>query len=320
MLDPLSEVLRSLRLTGGVFLDVHCTAPWCVLSELTADDCRPFLAKPAQLICYHVVLQGSLLIEIDGEPSMSVVAGEIVLLPRNDVHKVASALGLQPVPAHSLVQPSLVGGLGRVVHGGAGDLTHLVCGFLGTEDDHSPLLAVLPRLLKLDLRQGTTRDWVEASVRFAASELAEGRLASSSVMSRLSEVLLVEAVRHYAATLGDRDTGWIKGLGDPQVGRAMALMHDGISVAWTAEALARAVAMSRSAFTERFTNLVGMPPIRYLTMWRLQSARLQLRETARSVGQIAHAVGYESEEAVSRAFQREVGASPARWRSEHQPA
>jgi AraC-like DNA-binding protein len=172
----------------------------------------------------------------------------------------------------------------------------------------------LPRVLKLDVRQGTSRDWIEASVRFAASELAEGRLASSSVMSRLSEVLLVEAVRHYASTLPAKQVGWLRGVSDPHVGRALALIHNDIGVSWSAEALAREVALSRSAFMERFAALVGMPPMRYLTAWRLQTAKLQLRETRKTVTQLAHSVGYESEEAFSRAFKREFGLSPARWR------
>ncbi len=271
MLDPLSEVLRSVRLTGGVFLDVRLTAPWCVISELTAEHCRPFLAKPARLISYHVNLAGEFLLWVEGEPVMQVGAGEIVLLPRNDVQTLASAPGLAPVHGGSLVQPSPV-------------------------------------------REGTSRDWIEASVRFAAYELAEGRLASSSVMSRLSEVLLVEAVRHYAATLPDNEVGWLRGLRDPHVGRALALIHNDLRTPWSAEALAREVALSRSAFMDRFATLVGTPPMRYLTAWRLQSAKLQLRETRKSVGQLAHAVGYESEEAFSRAFKREFGLSPARWR------
>jgi transcriptional regulator GlxA family with amidase domain len=134
-------------------------------------------------------------------------------------------------------------------------------------------------------------------------------------MSRLSEVLLVEAVRQYAAAMGHTETGWLRGLGDPRIGRALGLMHRDIARDWTAEALARAAGLSRSAFVERFSELIGMPPIRYLAFWRLQSARLQLRETRRPLAQIAHAVGYGSEEAFSRAFKREFGVSPARWRS-----
>jgi len=316
MMDPLSEVLRSIRLTGGVFLDVRFTAPWCVLSQIEAEDIKPFLATPTHVISYHCVIDGRLLITVEGEPTIEVRAGEVVLLPRNDAHTLASAPGLAPLIGRDLVQPSADGGLARISHGGGGEATHMVCGFLGSEEAYNPLIATLPRVLKLDVRQGTSRDWVEASVRFAANELTEGRLASSSVMSRLSELLLVEAVREYSSTLGNREAGWLKGLADPQVGRALALIHHNTSAPWSAEALAREVALSRSAFVDRFTTLVGMPPIRYLTVWRLQTAKLNLRETRTTIAQLAHSVGYESEEAFSRAFKREFGLPPARWRAQ----
>jgi len=316
MMDPLSEVLRSIRLTGGVFLDVRFTAPWCVLSQIEAEDIKPFLATPTHVISYHCVIDGRLLITVEGEPTIEVRAGEVVLLPRNDAHTLASAPGLAPLIGRDLVQPSADGGLARISHGGGGEATHMVCGFLGSEEAYNPLIATLPRVLKLDVRQGTSRDWVEASVRFAANELTEGRLASSSVMSRLSELLLVEAVREYSSTLGNREAGWLKGLADPQVGRALALIHHNTSAPWSAEALAREVALSRSAFVDRFTTLVGMPPIRYLTVWRLQTAKLNLRETRTTIAQLAHSVGYESEEAFSRAFKREFGLPTARWRAQ----
>lgn len=315
MTDPLSDALRSVRLIGGLFLDVRLTQPWAVISQITPDDCRDILAKPAQIISYHVALEGRFLLSIEGEPTMTVEAGEIVLMPRNDVHTLASEPGVAPVFGNTLIQPSPNGGLARIAHGGPGPLTHMVCGFLGSEDPANPLLASLPRALKLPLKRGTERDWIEASVRFAASELAAGRLASSGVMSRLSEVLLVEAVRNYAASHGDRAEGWLRGLCDPQIGRALALLHGDIRASWSAETLARAVALSRSAFVDRFTTLVGIPPIRYLTEWRMKAATLQLRETAKSIGQIAFAVGYDSEEAFSRAFKRELGVPPSAWRA-----
>jgi AraC-like DNA-binding protein len=315
-MDPLSDVLRSFRLTGGIFLDAHFTAPWCVVTKLTAEDCAPFLAAPSLLIAYHFVIGGRLRLTVEGEPTIEVRAGEVVLLPRNDVHTLASGSDLASVDAHDLLQPSASGGLAQISHGGGGETTHLVCGFLSSEDLYNPLIAALPRMLKLDVEQGASRDWVDATVRFAARELTEGRFASSSVMSRLSELLFVEAVRQYSATPGDQDAGWLKGLDDPRVGRALALIHRSISSPWSAEALAKEVSMSRSAFVERFTRLMGMPPIRYLTLWRLQTAKLHLRETQKTIAELAHSIGYESEQAFSRAFKREFGLPPARWRDQ----
>ena len=119
------------------------------------------------------------------------------------------------------------------------------------------------------------------------------------------------------STLREEEVGWLKGLKDPHIGRALALIHHEVSAPWSAEALAKEVALSRSAFVERFTSLVGVPPIRYLTVWRLQIAKLNLRETRETIAQLAHSVGYDSEEAFSRAFKREFGLSPARWRDQY---
>lgn len=316
-MDALSEVLRLVRLTGGVFLDARFTAPWCVTAHMESGDVRSFLtATPTQLICYHVVIAGRLVLSIAGEPSVEVSAGEVLLLPGNEGHILASAHGLHPIEAGRLVQPPLNGGLARIVHGGGGEETQIVCGFLASEEGYNPLIAALPRTLKLDLREGTSREWIEASVRFAAAELAVGRVASSSVMSRLSETLLVEAVRQYSLMLPENETGWLNGLRDPYVGRALALIHGNIGKEWSADDLAKEVALSRSAFVERFTSRVGMPPIRYLTFWRLRTAKLHLREKQTTIAQLAHSVGYRSEEAFSRAFKREFGVSPAHWRGQ----
>jgi AraC-like DNA-binding protein len=313
-MDALSQVLRSIRLTGGLFLDARFTAPWCVRAQITPEDCTPFMALPAQIIAYHFVIGGRLQCELDGEAAIDVDAGEVILLPRNDRHVLASAPGLRPVEADELIQPSDDEGLARISHGGGGPETHLVCGFLASEDARSPLLAALPKALKLDIRRGASRDWVEASVRFAAGELAAGRFASSDVMSRLSELLFVEAVRDYAQNLDGTQAGWLAGLKDKQIGRALALLHGRIDARWTLDRLAGEVSMSRSAFVDRFTALVGTPPIRYLTQWRLNLAKEKLRSGQGNIAQIAHAVGYASEVAFNRAFKREFGQPPARWR------
>lgn len=319
-MDPLTEVLRSVRLSGGVFLDSQFSAPWCVLARLTRDDCKFAFDAPTQLIAYHVVISGRLFLTVEGEAPVAVDAGEIVLLPRNDPHVLASQPDMTAaVRARDLIQPAPDGGLPRIFHGGGGEATQVVCGFLGSDNSANPLIASLPRLLKLGVRDGTSRDWVEASVRFAADELTKGRFASSSLMSRLSETLLVEAVRNYAQESEDTRVGWLKGAADPQIGRALALIHGNIRAPWSNESLAKEVGMSRSAFVDRFSEIVGMPPIRYLTSWRLNHARLNLRETRMPIGRLSDQIGYGSEEAFSRAFKREFGMSPAQWRDTETP-
>ncbi|MGE8941935.1 cupin domain-containing protein [Leptospira interrogans] len=313
-MDALSDVLRSVRLEGGVFLDACFTAPWCVIASMNTEDCRPFVAGAVQLIAYHVVLEGKLLLSVDGEPPVEVGAGEIVLFPRNDAHLMGSSDGLEPLPARDLVQLSADGGLARIRYGGGGEATHLVCGFLASNETFNPLIATLPRVLTLDICRGLSRAWIEASVHFAANELVEGRLASSSVLSRLSETLFVEAVRQYASTMPDGSTGWLRGIKDPYIGRALSHIHQNLAAPWSTDLLAKEVALSRSAFVSRFKSVIGVPPIRYITICRLQAAKQQLEETSKPVNQLAHSVGYGSEEAFSRAFKREFGSSPQRWR------
>ena len=318
-MDPLTEVLRSVRLSGGVFLDSQFSAPWCILAHLSRDDCKFAFDTPTQLIVYHVVISGRFFLTVEGEAPVEVGAGEIVLLPRNDPHALASQPDLSAaVPASDLIQPAADGGLPRIIHGGGGAPTHIVCGFLGSDNAANPLISSLPRMLKLGIRDGTSRDWVEASVRFAAEELTKGRFASSNLMSRLSETLLVEAVRNYAQESNDTHVGWLRGAADPQIGRALALIHGDIRATWSNESLAKEVGMSRSAFVDRFSEIVGMPPIRYLTSWRLNHARLNLRETRLPIARLADQIGYGSEEAFSRAFKRQFGVSPAQWRDAEQ--
>ncbi len=314
MTDPLSDVLRSVRLAGGVFLEARFTAPWCVAAQVTPEDCKPFIGELVQVIAYHVVLEGRMLAVVDGELPIELRAGQTILFPRNDIHTMASGAGMTPVSARDLVQQSPDGGLLKIRHGGGHEPSSIICGFLGTQDSFNPLLVTMPRILRIDISKAASRDWVETSVRFAAAELIRGRLASSEVMSRLSEVLLVEAVREYIATLGDCDRGWLKGLSDPNIGRALALIHSDVAASWSVDRLAREAGLARSTFMDRFAQLIGIPPIRYLTVWRLEMAKRHLRGSHMSIPQIAMAVGYESEEGFRRAFKREFEVWPAEWR------
>lgn len=202
----------------------------------------------------------------------------------------------------------------RMEHGGGGTPTRLVCGYVGTGMRRHPLLNALPTAFALDLNDQACAEWVAASFRYAAQEVASGRAGSETVLAKLSELLFVEAVRHYAETLPPERKGWFAALRDPAVGRALALMHDRVSHGWTTDELAAAVNLSRSAFAERFSQLVGAPPISYLTDWRMQLAAARLRDTPRSIGQIAGELGYESEATFTRAFKRATGLAPGRYR------
>jgi len=316
-MDTLSEILRTVRLKGAVFLDGRFTTPWSVASEVTAEDVRAYMPEPEEICGLHYVIEGRLSCEVDGEPPLEVNAGELLLLPRNDPHVLANAPGQEPIHGHDLIQPPAANGLARIHYGGGGAFTHIICGYLGSEERRNSLISSLPRMLKVNIAEGASRDWVESSVRYGAQQLAQGILASSTIMARLSELLFVEAVRAYAETSERLDTDWLQGLKDPHVGRALAIMHDRLAHPWTADELAREVGVSRSVLAERFTATVGEPPMRYLTHSRMQLAKELLRQRRRSIPQIAEDVGYEAEAAFNRAFKREVGIPPATWRDAH---
>jgi len=313
--DPLSDIIHAASITGGVFLEANFTSPWAIYSQITPEDCAAFLDIPAHVIAYHVVVEGRLYLEMNNTVPIEVKAGEIILLPNNCKHILASEPGVTPEDADELILQGSDDALFHIKHGGGGEKTKLYCGFVASEFVQNPLFETLPDYIKLDIAQETAKDWIETSVQFAAIQLAKGQLASSAMMSRLSELLLVEAIRNYAENQPAKLSGWTKGLSDKKIGKALTLIHGQFDKAWTVDELAADVAMSRSAFVEKFTSLVGTPPIRYLTATRLDSAKALLRESNRTIAEISQLSGYESAIAFNRAFKREFGVPPAQWRS-----
>jgi len=313
-MDALSDVLRIVGLSGGVFMDAEFTAPWAVAGKVAPEHCRPFMVQPQQVVAFHYVVEGSFELRIEGAPVCKLVAGEAVMLPHNDAHIFGSGGGLQAVAVKDLIDAPDAAGVIKLVHGGGGARTRLVCGFLGGNDQLHPLLSSLPAVMKIDVAAMPGGDWIGRTFAYAAQTLADGDPGAATVLAKLSEVLFVESVRRYLSSLPPEQIGWLAGLRDPAIGRALSLLHARVSEDWTAEGLAREVNMSRSAFADRFAAIVGQPPMRYLTGWRMQLARHKLLETRGTVSQIAYEVGYESEAAFTRAFRRECGAPPATWR------
>jgi AraC-like DNA-binding protein len=316
-MDALSDVLRVARLTGGVFLHAEFQAPWCIAARLAPEYCAPALGPASHLIVYHYVVEGELLVRVDGGEGEGVVigAGEIVLLPHNDLHLMGSDLRLPAVAGTDIIHPPKDGGLYTIRHGGSGDRTRMVCGFLGCESaKDNPLISTLPPLLKLNVGQGGAADWIRSTFHYAAQEVANGRPGSETVLTKLSELLFVETVRRYAETLPDGHTGWFAGLRDPYVARALALLHREVARHWTVDDLGREVGLSRSALADRFIRLIGVPPMHYLANWRMQVAAERFRNTSISLAQVAEIVGYDSEAAFSRAFKKAFGTAPATWR------
>jgi transcriptional regulator GlxA family with amidase domain len=191
----------------------------------------------------------------------------------------------------------------------------MICGFLGCDcAEDNPVISTLPSLLKLDAEQGGAAEWIRSTFQYAAEEVAAGRPGSETVLAKLSELLFVEAVRRYAQALPQGQTGWLAGLRDPHVARALALLHHDITRPWNVNDLSREVGLSRSALAERFISLIGMPPMHYVASWRMQVATQKLRNTSASLAQVADMVGYSSEAAFSRAFKKAFGTAPAGWR------
>lgn len=317
-MDPLSDVLRSMRLTGGIFLRGEFTAPWAVSARVGPEDCAPFGPAPRNIIAYHYVERGGMLLQVAGHPDIEVGEGEIILLPRNDPHVLASQAGLPPAEVESLIMPASDSGLARLVYGGGGAATGIYCGFLGNETPGDILLSVLPPVLRLKIPQDATGEWIGSTFRFAEVALAGGGERSAVVLGRLAEMLFEEAVQRHVAELPMEEKGWLAGLRDPYVGRALAILHGRPDRHWTTEDLATDVGLSRSAFASRFTDLIGAPPIRYLARWRMQMAARRLADTQDAISRIAFDTGYESEAAFNRAFKRAFGTPPAAWRKERQ--
>jgi AraC-like DNA-binding protein len=315
-MDALSDVLRVAHLTGGVFLHAEFFAPWCIATRLSPEHCAPLLASASHLIVYHYVVEGDLRIRIEGEDGDGVVigAGEVVLLPRNDLHLMGSDLSLPPVPGRDIIQPPKDGGLFSIRHGGAGRRTRMVCGFLGYASEGNPVISSLPPLLNLKLEQGGAAEWIRSTFQYAAQEVSSSRPGSETVLAKVSELLFVETVRRYAEALPEGRTGWFAGLREPHVARALALMHRDITRRWTVDDLGRETGLSRSALAERFVRLIGAPPMQYLASWRMQVAAQDLRNTTMSLAQVAKAVGYDTEASFSRAFKKAFGVAPATWR------
>lgn len=319
-MDALSDVLRVVRLTGGVFLDARFSAPWSLLGRVEPFDFAPFLASPNDVIGFHYVVEGKLLAKVEGGPSTELKQGEIVPFPRNDHHILASTLDLKPQLAKDIVMQPPGAGIYCVKHGGGGEEVHIVCGYLGVDNGKNPLLTALPPMLTLNVAETPGGAWIAQSFAYAAQQLATPEAGAATIIGKLSELMFVEAVRRYIDALPTQETGWLAALRDPAVGRALALMHMKHAHDWTADELANAVNLSRSAFAERFTALISMPPMRYLTNWRMQVAANRLRDTRQTISQIAFDVGYESEAAFTRAFRRELGEPPAAWRKRMQAA
>lgn len=326
--DILSDVLRSVRLRGVLFFYVSGSESWAAEAPPARELAAAIMPHAEHVMEYHVVTRGSCWSAIVGEAPVRLETGDIVVFPQGDAHVMSSAPGLRGAIDVALLAGT-IDHLPVAVHVGAGRVraelvadegcdTTLVCGFLGCDlRPFNPLIATLPRLLRL--RAAGNGDWIAQLMRQAVSESRSKRPGGKAMLERMSEMMFVDAVRRYVDTLPEASRGWLAGLRDRFVGRALALMHDSPATEWTVDELGRRVGLSRSALHEKFVEMIGQPPMQYLANWRMQVAASLLRDTSATVASVAQDVGYDSEAAFTRAFKRLVGMPPATWRRQIAP-
>jgi AraC-like DNA-binding protein len=310
-MDVLAEMLGALRLSGGVFVDAELRQPFNLLSEVDREDCARYFSEPRHVIAYHYVRQGSMGCRIGNGPPVEVHAGQAVLFPRNHKHHVFAPVEPAPPldPIADIVEDE---GMLRIRNAGEGPETAIYCGYLGTDAVDTRLLESLPQMLTIDVRSAQDA-WVGRSFAFAAEDVG-GR--SPELVGKLAEALFAEAVRRYVADIPEEERGWLAGLRDPAVGKALALIHGRYAEPLTLAALAREAGVSKTVLADRFRALIDESPMQYCARWRMKVAADMLREDRPGAAEIAYAVGFSSEAAFNRAFKREFGAPPAKWRRE----
>jgi AraC-like DNA-binding protein len=311
--QPLQLALPSLQLDGAIFFRSEFTESWAYESPPVADQLADALRSGAErLLIFHVVARGSCWVSLaDGERHHA-EAGDVIVIPYGDPHRMGGHAPAELVPFLSLFDPPPWKTLPLLRHGGGGDRTDVVCGYLHSTDPlFDPKMRALPPLFVVRPPDGPARRWVGSSIDYAMS-LAEGGTAPSP--TRIPELLLLEILRLHLASAPAAERGWITALRDQALAPALAKLHTEPERRWTVAELASEVAVSRSLLDQRFRDVLGLSPIRYLTGWRMHVAADLLSSTELGVGQVAHRVGYDSEEAFSRAFKRHLGASPKTWR------
>jgi AraC-like DNA-binding protein len=297
--DPLGEALHFLRVTGSFYCRSELTAPW----GLTMPDWPDCL-------WFHVVTAGRLHLELAGAPPRVLQAGDLVLVPHGQGHVLRSGPGTI-APDVMTLEHEFRHRYGVLRHGGGGAATTLVCGAVRLDHPAAHhIVGLLPDVVHVEPGGGPQAEWMQATLRLIAAEAASLRPGGEAVLTRLSDILVVQALRSWIEHDPTAQRGWLGALRDRQIGRAITLIHREPAREWTVESLARELAMSRSAFAARFTELVDEPAMRYVTRWRMQVARTWLTEDGITVGEAAGRLGYRSEAAFSRAFKRTVGVSP----------
>ena len=315
LMDPLSDVLRAVRLNGAYFYLVEAGAPWSVSTVAARELVPRVLPEAEHLISYHILLSGSCWGGLDGTQQVQMAPNDVIVFPHGDPHLMSSGEGHLDGSGRKGTSAERYPETVRLGPDVSRDTT-LVCGFLGCDvRPYNPLLASLPHRMHVP---GIAGGWLSQFPRQVVDESRAGRVGSETMLTRMAELMFIEVVRRHVEQLPPQNAGWLAGLKDPLVGPALSLLHEHPAHPWTLAELASTISSSRTVLAERFTQLVGVPLMLYLRRWRLQLAAEQLTRGSAKVAAVGAQVGYESEAAFSRAFMRETALSPAAWRRARQ--
>jgi AraC-like DNA-binding protein len=318
--DVLTEILSSLKLNGGIVFDATMRGDWCAVSRYDTEHCAPYFPIPQQIISYHYVRKGHVYCELPSGVVIEGNAGTMILFPRNDEHLIYSKHGLEPQDLAEVTVAADDFSPSVIRYDGEGEETLLFCGWLGVLSDRHPLLESLPPVLVTTKESCQSDQWLTSSLSYAASALQD----DPALVAKLSEVFFAQAVRRYIEELPTDQVGWLGGLKDPSVARALAFIHRNYADELDIEQIAEEAGLSRTVLGERFVELMGEPPMRYCARWRMRVAANMLRDGLQNNANVAYSVGFNSEAAFNRAFKREFGKPPASWKRDqlaaHTPA
>jgi AraC-like DNA-binding protein len=315
--DVLRPALAQLRLEGAIFFRSELTDAFAFESAplALADSLHPGANR---LILFHIVAEGSCWVAVEDGVRHRAGQGDVIVLPYGDRYTMGGQTPAETVSILTLLDPLPWDTIPVIRHGGGGERTDVVCGYLHSEHPlFDPAMRALPPVFVVRLPSGAAAGWVQASIRYAIEESAPSNRSTSLLSTRLPELVLIAVLRAHLSTAPSAEHGWLAALGDPVLAPALALMHGVPAHRWTVAELASRTAVSRSVLDERFRQVLGRSPIRYLTEWRMHVAQEFLATAELTVFDIARRVGYDSEEAFSRAFKRERGLSPSHWRTTH---
>jgi AraC-like DNA-binding protein len=332
-MDVLSDVLRVVRLSGAVFFTADFSSPWAIESPMPQMLASAVIPQAECVVLFHILVDGGCEVVCPNHPVTTMEAGDVVVFPRGDQHVMRSHPSASKTPLTSVFSPGKYDEPPQLSYGGGGRTSRFVCGYLNCDQRFSPLVEALPTMLLVRSRDdyaaidgidaGGTRPttvpqgsgtWLGTTLKFTVNEARTGRPGNAAILGRLTELMFVEILREYMQRLPADQGGWLAGLNDPHVGKALRLMHADPARDWTVDDLAREVAVSRSVLAQRFTDLVGETPMRYLANWRMQIAKQMMRDGVHNIQEVATRVGYDSESAFNRAFKRATGSPPAAWR------